>query len=65
MPGLIPIFNETRDDEAIEDLFKLWLPSELSVGEQDSWCLPDIPTLEFRFCYAQADDSLAEIRRLR
>lgn len=62
MPGLIPIFDETHDDE---DSLKLWLPSELSPGEQDLWCLPDIPALEFRFRYAQADNSLAEIRRLR
>jgi hypothetical protein len=27
-------------------------------------CLPDIPALEFRFRYALADDSLAELRRL-
>lgn len=65
MPGLIPIFDETRDDVATDGSFKLWLPSELSVGERDSWCLPDIPTLEFRFRYAQADDSLAELCRLR
>ena len=65
MPGLIPILDETHDDETAEDSLKLWLPSELSAGERDSWCLPDIPALEFRFRYAQADDSLAEIRRLR
>ena len=65
MPGLTPIFNEMHDDEAAEESFKLWLPSELSAGEQNSWCLPDIPALEFRFRYAQADDSLAELRRLR
>jgi len=75
MPGLTPILDETRDNEthdnethdneAAEDSFKLWLPSELSVGGWDSWCLPDVPALEFRFHYAQADDSLAELRRLR
>ena len=33
MPGLIPIFDETHDDEATEDSVRLWLPSELSAGE--------------------------------
>lgn len=65
MPGLSSILDETRDDEAPEDSLKLWLPSEVSVEDRGTWCLPDIPFLEFRFRYAQAEDSLAELRRLR
>ena len=61
MPGLGPLLDaESRDETA-----KLWLPSDLSKEERLEWCLPSIPVLEFRFRYAQADDSLAEIRRLR
>ena len=65
MPGLTPFLDGVRDDDITEDSLKLWLPSELSAEERDSWCLPGIPGLEFRFRYAQADDSLAELRRLR
>ena len=65
MPGLALIPDETYNNEASEDSLKLWLPSDLSTRERDSLCLPNIPTLEFRFRYAQADDSLAELRRLR
>ena len=61
MPGLGPLL----EDEHLNDPAKLWLPSELSDEEQARWCLPGVPALEFRFRYAQADDSLAEIRRLR
>ena len=64
MPGLTPFLDGVRDDEITEDSLKLWLPSEISAEERDSWCLPNIPRLEFRFRYAQADDSLAELRRL-
>lgn len=65
MPGLGPILDETRDDETAEDSFKLLLPSELSAEDRDAWCRPDIPTLEFRFRFAQADDTLAELRHIR
>jgi len=61
MPGLGPIFEDENLDESV----KLWLPSELSQDDRAAWCLPEIPELEFRFRYAQADDSLSEIRRLR
>ena len=60
MPGLEPLL----DDENPEDT-KLWLPSELSQDQQVEWCLPGLPALEFCFRYAQANDCLAEIRRLR
>ena len=62
MPGLVPLLE---DDESVTESSKMWLPSELSKDEQLKWCLAGIPALEFRFRYAQADDSLAEIRRLR
>ena len=61
MPGLEPLLE---DNEHLEEL-KLWLPSELSQDDRVAWCLPGVPELEFRFRYAQADDTLAEIRRLR
>ena len=64
MPGLGPILNEMGDDETTEGSFKLFLPSELSMEDRDAWCPPYIPALEFRFRYTQADDSLAELRRL-
>ena len=62
MPGLGPL-PEGEDDS--EEVTKLWLLSELSEDERATWCLPGIPGLEFRFRYAQADDSLSQIRRLR
>ena len=62
MPGLNPLFE---DDEPSDESIKLWLPSELSQQDRAAWCLPGIPELELRFRYAQADDSLAEVRRLR
>ena len=62
MPGLNPLLE---DDESPDELVKLWLPSELSQPDRAAWCLPGIPELEFRFRYAQADDSLAEIRCIR
>ena len=61
MPELGPVLDKMSDDE---DAFKLLLPSELSADDRGAWCPPDISTLEFRFRYAQADDSLAELRRL-
>ena len=66
MPGLSNLIDS--DDSKLDTrpkLFKLMLPSQLSPVERQSWCLPGIPTLEARFRYAQADDALNEIRRLR
>ena len=65
MPGIVSVLDETQDSQVPGDNLKLWLPSEISADDRDAWCLPDIPTLEFRFRFAQADDSLAELRRLR
>jgi len=64
MPGLGPVLDEMQYDGAAGDPLKLLLPSELSAGDRGAWCHPDIPTLEFRFRFAQADDSLVELRRL-
>jgi len=64
MPGVISTLDEMHDSEASEDSLKLWLPLEVSADDRDAWCLPGIPFLEFRFRYAQADDCLAELRRL-
>ena len=68
MPGLSHLLDDTDDDTrfiARPELFKLMLPSQLSPDERTSWCLPGLSTLETRFRYAQADDALAEICRLR
>ena len=64
MPGLGPILDAMGNDETAEVSFKLLLPSELSIEDQHAWCLLDVPALEFWFCYAQADDSLAKVHRL-
>ena len=62
MPGLD---LHLEDDESANEPIKLWLPSELTEENRTEWCLPDIPGLEVRFRYAQANDRLVEIRRLR
>ena len=64
MPGLGPILDEMDDDVTAGELLKLLLPSDLSLDEQGAWYPPDMPALELRFRYAQADDSLVELRRL-
>jgi hypothetical protein len=64
MPGINPILNKIGDDDPTEDSFKLFLPSKLSTEDRGALCSPDIAALEFRFRYAQADDSLSELRRL-
>ena len=68
MPGLSHLLDDAGNDSRLQthpELFKLMLPSQLSTNVCESWCLPGLPTLEARFRYAQADDALAEIRRLR
>lgn len=68
MPGLSLLLDGTDNDSRLDtcpELFKLMLPSQLSPENRQSWCLPGLSTLEARFRYAQADDALAEIRRLR
>ena len=65
MPGIISVLDETQDGQVSGENFKLWLPSEISADDRDAWCLLGIPALKFRFRFAQADDSLAKLRRLR
>ncbi|KAF9777606.1 hypothetical protein BJ322DRAFT_1114906 [Thelephora terrestris] len=60
--GLGPL---PEGEDELDESIKLQLPSELSEDERAAWCLPGIPSLEFRFRYAQADDSLSQIRCLR
>jgi hypothetical protein len=65
IPGLTPTdFNE--DNEKLEgqpEVLKLWVPSQLPAESRSTWCLPGIPDLELRFRYAQADDTLVDLRR--
>ena len=68
MPGLSHLLDNADGDSRLDarpELFKLMLPSQLTPDDRQSWCLPGIPVLEARFRYAQADDALSEIRRLR
>ena len=68
MPRLSHLIDNADDDSRLDtnpELFKLMLPSQLSFDDRQSWCLPGLSALETRFRYAQADDALAEIRRLR
>jgi hypothetical protein len=68
MPGLLHLLDDADNDSRLDthpELFKLILPSQLSADDRQFWCLPGLSTLEVRFRYAQADDALAEIRRLR
>jgi hypothetical protein len=68
IPGIADLLDVSQEDERLEDrpeVLKLWLPSQLSNDDRSAWCLPGIPYLESRFRYAQASDTLAELRRLR
>ena len=66
MPGLSHLLEEADSRlQTHPELFKLMVPSQLSTDVRETWCLPGLPTLEARFRYAQADNALAEIRRLR
>ena len=65
IPGLAST-NHDEDHERLEnqpEVLKLWLPSQLPSEHRVAWCLPGIPFLEFCFRYAQADDTLADLRR--
>ena len=68
IPGTADLLSVNQEDERLEDqpeVLKLWLPSQLSDEDRSMWCLPGISYLEFRFQYARASDSLAELRHLR
>jgi len=65
IPGLTSVdYSEDNDKlETQPEVLKLWVPSQLPAENRSPWCLPGIPDLELRFRYAQADDSLADLRR--
>ena len=65
VPGLASIdqSEESSKLESQPEVLKLWLPSQLPAEGRSAWCLPGIPGLELRFRYAQADDTLSELRR--
>ena len=68
MPELTSLLDEADDDFRLDvrpEFFKLMLPSQLTHHDHESWCLPGLSILEARFQYAQVNDALAEIRRLR
>ena len=67
MPGVSHLLDDI-DPESVTNTpehTKLWLPSSVPSASHDSWCTPDLPIIEFRLRYAQAVDTLNEIRRLR
>ena len=67
MPGVFCLLDNIDPDSVTKssEHTKLCLPSSLPATSRDSWCMPDLPLLEFRLRYAQAVDALNEIRRLR
>ena len=66
MPGVFHLLDDIDPDSVTNapERTKLWLPSSLPAASRDGWCLFDLPLIEFRLRYAQAIDSLNEIRRL-
>jgi len=67
MPGVSHHLDDIDPEAAasVSESTKLWLPSSLPAADRDGWCTSDLPLIEFRLRYAQAVDSLDEIRRLR
>jgi hypothetical protein len=68
MPGVSGVLDDMENNSELTsrpEWFKLMLPSQLSFEDRESWCLPGLSALEAQFRYAQADDTLAEICRLR
>lgn len=67
MPGASG-FLDTVDPTAVTETpetVKLWLPSQLPAVSRGSSCIEGLPHLEFRLRFAQANDALDLIRRLR
>lgn len=64
MPGSAKFIDEIDPIAMVDtpESVKLWLPSSLS--NRDTLCAPGLPLMEFRLRYAQAVDSLNQIRRL-
>lgn len=66
MPGAFHLLNETDPTSITEapETVKIWLPSQLPSNSREKWCAPDLLYLEFRFCVAQAHNTLDLIRCL-
>lgn len=67
MPGMIAL-QPPQDDSTLEEIpeiAKLWMPSSIPLAQQSSLCMPGLADRELRLRYGQADDALAELRRLR
>ena len=67
MPGVFHLLDDIDPDSVTKspEHTKLCLPSSLPAASHNSWCMPDLPLLEFQLQYAQAVDALNEIRHLR
>ena len=66
MPGVSATLDDI-DPESVTDAperVQLCLPSSIPAANHDSWCTSDLALMEFRLRYAQAVDSINEIRRL-
>ena len=65
IPGLTLVDHGEDNDKLVSqpEALKLWVPSQLPAENRSSWCLPGIPDLELHFRYAQADDTLSDLRR--
>ena len=64
MPGCAKFLEEIDPNKVVDtpESVKLWLPSALR--DRGTLCVPGLPLLEYRLRYAQAVDSLEELRRL-
>ena len=66
MPGCSTYLDNIDPESVIDapEATKLWLPSALPAASRDAWCLAGTILIEFRLRYAQAVDSLDNLRRL-
>ena len=68
MPGCKPLFDESANPILLidhpEDV-QLWPPSALPPESCRTWCVEDLPQIEYRLRLAQAGDALHDIRHLR
>lgn len=65
MPGLSCFLDDNPELVTHPELFKLMLPSQLSLSDRESWCPPSLTALEAKFQYAQANNALAKICQLQ
>lgn len=71
MPGVSVLLGEqiTNDGEldgdAVPEAVPLLLPSHLSQAQRTHACVPELAHKELRLRYAQANDALCDLRRLR